>query len=125
MRKVILNVLFLIVLLGLIGTVVTKDRPHHPISISNGLTFEIPRKYNDRFYLTGLYPHKKHNLKDFLTNSVAHKNIESTQVLFDGELISDSSIMYTTTSSAQPDKITVHLRGNLDPKKIRGYLRRM
>ncbi len=127
MRKVILNVLFLIIFLGLIGTILGKDKPHHPVSISHGLTFEISQENIDKFYLTGIYPNQRHNINDFINNSVAHTDIESTQVLFDDELISDSSIMYTTTTTntpVQPNKIIVHLRGNLDPKKVRGYLKK-
>jgi hypothetical protein len=126
MRKVILSVLFFVVILGLIGAAFTKhgDTPQHPTSISNGLTYEIPRKHLDRFYLTGLHPRTTHVLRDFLNNSVTHPELESTQLLYDGDLMADSSIMYTSPVLTNPNVVTLHLRGNLDPKRVRAYLRR-
>lgn len=128
MRKVILSVLFLVVMLGLIGAAFArhKDTPQHPTSISGGLTFEIPHAKADRFYLTGLHPNKLYTLQDFLHNSITHPLVDSTQVLYDGELMSDSGIMYMVQPalSYNPKIVTLHVRGDLDPKKVRGYLRR-
>jgi hypothetical protein len=83
MRKVILSVLILAILIGFIGAtfVSHKDIPYHPVSISGGLRFEIPYKQRDHFYLTGLIPQTKHELKHFLTNQVIHPLIDNTCVL--------------------------------------------
>lgn len=137
MRKVILSVLFLVVMLGLIGAAFArhKDTPQHPISISGGLTFEIPHASANRFYLSGLrrqsqesYLAQNYTMEDFLNNRVSHPLIDSTQILYDGELVADSGIMYITPpemlSKANPKIITLIIRGNMDPKKVRGFLRR-
>lgn len=128
MRKVILSVLLLVVLLGFIGATFTshKDIPQHPVSISGGLRFEIPYKQSARFYLTGLIPQTKYELKHFLANQVIHPLIDSTQVLYDDELITDSGINYVTSEidMIRPKIVTIYLGGDLDPKKIRGFITR-
>jgi len=129
MRKVFLSVLFLIVLLGLIRAAFTqyKDTPHHPTSIANGLTFIIPGADHERFYLTGLQPNplQKYNLTHFTNNKVSNAVIDSTQVLYDDDLIADSGIGYISDVLPEtPQNVTLTVNGDLDPKVVRGFLRR-
>lgn len=133
MRKVFLSTLFLVVVLGIILIRFLRHRgtPHNPVNITGGLTFEIPYEKYNRFYLTGLsgpsgpsgYP--EHTLHDFITNQVSHELLDSTQVLYDGELVADSGIVYSAipTIDKTLQIITLHLYGDLDPKKIRGFMR--
>jgi hypothetical protein len=127
MRKVFLSVLFLIVLLGLIRTAFNRDKPHHPTSIANGLTFTIPNADRERFYLTGLQPNplQRYNLTHFINNKVSNAAIDSTQVLYDDDLIADSGIEYVSEVLPEnPKNITLTVKGDLDPKVVRGFLKK-
>lgn len=118
MRKIIFIILILIGIL-----IIFKDSPCNPISIKNGLTFEIPYRKVSRFYISGL-DKDKINFYTILKNKLVHNSLESTQVLYDGELISDSSINYYSPPVIAPKKVTIYLRGDLDPQKVRGWIRR-
>lgn len=127
MRKVFLFVLILIILLGFIGSAFASriDTPHNPVSIKGGLRFEIPYSKRESFYISGLFPQKRQELKHFLTNEIIHPLIDSTQVLYDGELMANSGINYINSDEFQvPKTVTIYLQGDLDPKKIRGFMKK-
>ncbi len=126
-------ILVVLVAILLVGMIYGKDIPHHPVNISRGLTFEIPANKRDKFYLTGL--DKKYTYDDIVKNKLIHDDVDSTQVLVNDDLISDSGIGYTDESTGYtPDiesngelrhpTIMLTISGNVRPDKVKGFMKR-
>lgn len=115
-------ILLIAIILVSIYTLRRRRVKIHPVSIANGLTYQIPFEQAKHFRLH--LNQTQYCLEDFLHNQVSHPNIESTEVLYDGDLQANSDIKYQAPPLGEwkPQEVVLHIHGDITPHQVKTYL---
>lgn len=117
----IIKVAIIVSIVILLIVIVKRNKTIAPISIANGLQYRIPYSKKDKFKIKGLGK-GVYGVNDLERLRLKHKDIDTYSVFYDNDLRSDFSIGYMADNRVRnPKYVHIHLRGDLDPKVVKGY----